>query len=64
MDLVNIRHFSQYEPGDTVTVPDGAGFDEFHWQPADGTPPPPPPDEPAAAAAAVAQFPQPAPKEM
>lgn len=32
MQLKNIRPFSQYEPGDTVEVPDGAAFDPFHWE--------------------------------
>lgn len=33
MQLKCIRHFSQYEPGDLVEVPDGAAFDDFHWEP-------------------------------
>ena len=32
MQLRCIRHFSQYEPGATVEVPDGAAFDDFHWE--------------------------------
>ena len=32
MQIRNIRPFSQYVPGDVVEVPDGAAFDDFHWE--------------------------------
>jgi hypothetical protein len=32
VQLRNIRPFSQYQPGDVVEVPDGAAFDDFHWE--------------------------------
>jgi hypothetical protein len=28
----NIRPFSQYVPGDTEEIPDGAAFDPYHWE--------------------------------
>lgn len=78
MQLICIRDFSQFVPGDLVEVPDGAAFDDFHWQAAppgncgaiitefaaDPQPEPEPELDPEPPAAAAPQFPQPAPKEM
>jgi hypothetical protein len=64
VQLRNIRHFSQFAPGDLVDVPDGAEFDPHHWEAVAAPPPPAEPVTPAEPAAAAApRLPVPA-KEM
>jgi hypothetical protein len=62
VQLRNIRPFSQYEPGDTAEVPDGAAFDPLHWEAVTPADPPQPADAPPAGAS-LPRLPIPA-KEM
>jgi hypothetical protein len=40
MLLVNVRPFGNFKPGETVEVPDGAGFDHAYFERADEEPTP------------------------
>ena len=45
MQLVCVRPFGNFKPGDEVEVPDGAVFDKFYFEVSE--PDKPEPDEPA-----------------